>query len=78
MKTTPQPVTRFHNLDAKPEWSIADADEIYQISRWGEGYFSINDAGHVVIRPSMDPSREIDLYDVVQGLKRDGRASNSC
>ena len=25
--------------------------------------------GHVVIRPSMDAAREIDLYDVVQGLK---------
>src|ERR1700723_3426677 len=50
-------------------WKIKQSLDLYQVEAWGKGYFSINDAGHVVIRPSMDAAREIDLYDVVQGLK---------
>ena len=36
---------------------------------WGKGYFSINAAGHVVVRPDTTPDREIDLLEVVQGLE---------
>ncbi|MCB1624596.1 MAG: biosynthetic arginine decarboxylase [Pseudomonadales bacterium] len=50
-------------------WSVADAIDLYQVDAWGKGYFSVNDAGHVVVRPDMDATREIDLYEVVQGLK---------
>ncbi|HRX90232.1 MAG TPA: biosynthetic arginine decarboxylase, partial [Steroidobacteraceae bacterium] len=50
-------------------WSVADSIELYQVDAWGKGYFSVNDAGHVVVRPDMNPAREIDLYQVVQGLK---------
>src|SRR6201998_2435044 len=56
-------------LPANHAWKIEESLDLYQVEAWGKGYFSINDAGHVVIRPSMDASREIDLYDVVQGLK---------
>jgi arginine decarboxylase len=50
-------------------WKIGDSLDLYQTEAWGKGYFSINALGHVVVRPSMDPAQEIDLYDVVQGLK---------
>jgi arginine decarboxylase len=50
-------------------WKIAESLDLYQVEAWGKGYFSINAQGHVVIRPNLDASREIDLYDVVQGLK---------
>src|ERR1700688_2105707 len=56
-------------LPANHAWKIEESLDLYQVEAWGKGYFSINDAGHVVIRPNQDPSREIDLYDVVQGLK---------
>src|SRR6266446_932684 len=56
-------------LPANHAWKIEESLDLYQVEAWGKGYFSINDAGHVVIRPSMDAAREIDLYDVVQGLK---------
>jgi len=29
----------------------------------------VNPAGHLVVRPDMDAAREIDLFDVIQGLK---------
>jgi arginine decarboxylase len=50
-------------------WKISESLDLYQVEAWGKGYFSINADGHVVIRPNLDASREIDLYDVVQGLK---------
>ena len=55
-------------------WRIEDSLELYHVSAWGKGYFSINNAGHVVVRPDtqvsqQQPNREIDLYDVVEGLR---------
>ena len=49
-------------------WSVEDSLETYQVQAWGKGYFSINSAGHVVVRPDAMPGREIDLLEVVQGL----------
>jgi arginine decarboxylase len=49
-------------------WSTEDSAELYAVEAWGSGYFSVNDAGHVVVRPSQDPARGIDLYEVVQQL----------
>src|ERR1700720_2862192 len=62
MSTTPK-------IPPANAWKIEESLDLYQVEAWGKGYFSINDAGHVVVRPSMDARREIDLYDVVQGLK---------
>lgn len=49
-------------------WNIEDALDLYQIPAWGKGYFSINAAGHLVVRPDTTHDREIDLHEVVQGL----------
>jgi arginine decarboxylase len=49
-------------------WSIEDSLELYQIPAWGNGYFSVNGTGHLVVRPDTTPDREIDLYEVVRGL----------
>ncbi|MCS6947432.1 MAG: biosynthetic arginine decarboxylase, partial [Steroidobacteraceae bacterium] len=57
------------NIPQERGWSVADARELYLVDAWGCGYFSINDLGHVVVRPDQTPGREIDLLDVVQGLK---------
>ena len=50
-------------------WRVEDSLELYHVNAWGKGYFSINDAGHVVVRPYTTPEREIDLFEVVEGLK---------
>jgi arginine decarboxylase len=50
-------------------WKIEDSLDLYQVPAWGKGYFSINEEGHVVVRPDSSPDREIDLFEVVQGLK---------
>ncbi len=53
---------------ARP-WTVEDSAELYQVRAWGKGYFAINDAGHVVVQPDTTPARQIDLYEVIQGLK---------
>lgn len=56
----------------EPAWTVDDARELYQIRRWGSGFFDINDAGHVAVKPHRTPQPEIDLYEVIQGLKERG------
>jgi arginine decarboxylase len=56
-------------LPAAHAWKVEESLDLYQVEAWGKGYFSINGQGHVVIRPGTDPDREIDLFEVVQGLK---------
>ena len=51
-------------------WSVSDSLDLYGVGAWGSGYFSINAAGHVVVRPDTTATREIDLYEVVQGLQQ--------
>jgi arginine decarboxylase len=56
-------------LDIEVErWTVADAMELYDVSRWGNGYFSINDEGHVLVLPTKDPARAIDLKELVDRL----------
>ncbi|MES1190274.1 MAG: biosynthetic arginine decarboxylase [Steroidobacter sp.] len=50
-------------------WTIDDALELYQVNAWGKGYFGINAQGHVVVRPDTTTDHEIDLFEVLQGLK---------
>ena len=56
-------------------WSIAAARELYNIEGWGAGYFDINDAGHVFVRP--DPTRAehtLDLFELANDLEAQGIA----
>ena len=50
-------------------WKIEDSLDLYGVEAWGNGYFGINDAGHVVVRPDQSTDQEIDLYEVVRGLE---------
>ncbi|MDX1965030.1 MAG: biosynthetic arginine decarboxylase [Pirellulales bacterium] len=59
------------DLEVKP-WTVADAKELYDIARWGNGYFSINELGHVTVLPNKDPARAIDLKQLVDHLQLRG------
>jgi arginine decarboxylase len=52
-----------------PPWSVAQSLELYHVNAWGQGYFDVNAAGHVVVRPEQRAGHEIDLLEVVEGLK---------
>lgn len=62
--------TRFHNLDSIKEWTTKDADEIYQISRWGEGYFSAGERGDLCINPTRTAGGPvINMMEIVEEMK---------
>ena len=50
-------------------WRVEDSLDLYHVEAWGKGYFSVNDSGHVVVRPDTTERHEIDLYEVVEGLQ---------
>src|SRR4051794_28608971 len=46
-------------------WTVEDSARLYSIERWGQGYFSINDEGHVAVHPDQNRARSIDLKKLV-------------
>jgi arginine decarboxylase len=53
-------------------WSVHDASELYEVARWGHGYFSVSDAGHMQAHPTMDPAVGIDLKELIDRLQLRG------
>jgi arginine decarboxylase len=66
--TTPPPPP------APPEpWTIASARALYNIEGWGIGFFDINEAGHVVVKPDREKTdRELDLFELANDLEEQG------
>jgi len=56
---------------SRGKWSAADGGDLYEIDRWGNGYFSVNDNGHIEIRPDKG-TVGADLYALTQKLKSQG------
>ena len=55
-------------------WSITEAAELYDVPRWGQGYFSVNENGHLQVHPTKDPARAVDLKRLVDRLQLRGLA----
>ena len=53
-------------------YAPTQADELYGVGRWSNGYFSINAEGHVVVHPDRNEDRSIDLKTLVDQLSRRG------
>ncbi|HEY8551188.1 MAG TPA: biosynthetic arginine decarboxylase, partial [Vicinamibacterales bacterium] len=58
--------------DVANVWTVTDAAELYEIERWGKGYFSVGPQGHVLVHPTKDPARAIDLKQLVDRLQLRG------
>ena len=56
---------------AAAAWTAADSAERYHVDRWGQGYFGVNDSGHLTVVP---PGKlgEVDLKRLVDDLRRRG------
>jgi arginine decarboxylase len=54
---------------------IQESRELYGIDSWGDGYFSINDHGHVVCHPTAEEHLSIDLERAVEMAKAEGISS---
>lgn len=53
-------------------WSIADAADLYEVARWGNGYFSVSPSGTLCVHSNKDPSAGIDLKQLVDRLQQRG------
>ena len=53
-------------------WTTAEAGELYDVARWGKGYFSVGKDGHLWVHPEKDAARGLDLKELVDGLQLRG------
>jgi len=56
----------------KPPWDIPAAISLYNIDRWGTGYFTVNGKGNIQIQPTRKPEAVIDIMEVVAEAQERG------
>jgi arginine decarboxylase len=61
-----------HPIPGADTWSVVDASELYEVARWGKGYFSVGDNGHLRVHPAKEAERFIDLKELVDRLQLRG------
>jgi arginine decarboxylase len=70
------PAKNSHAAPAAPPdepWTVDSARSLYNIKGWGIGFFDINEAGHVVVRPDREKTdRELDLFELANDLEEQG------
>jgi arginine decarboxylase-like protein len=54
--TGARPPTTTATTSPTRAWSVHDASELYEVSRWGNGYFSVNSLGHLEGAPDQGPA----------------------
>src|SRR3974390_3016128 len=53
-------------------WDVQQARNLYNVHRWGAGYFDVNDGGRVVAKPLKEAGASVDLTDVIEEAKARG------
>jgi len=53
-------------------WTASDASELYEIERWGKGYFSVGANGHVLVHATRKHDQAIDLKELIDHLQLRG------
>jgi arginine decarboxylase len=56
------------NFTEGDAFTVEDATELYDVERWGKGYFSIAPSGNLLVHPTKDPARIIDLKELTDHL----------
>lgn len=56
------------------DFGKADAIALYNVDRWGGGYFTVNAQGNVAVRPNTGRKEEIDLMEIVAEARSQGLA----
>ena len=52
-------------------WDIPSAISLYNIDRWGLGYFTINAQGRIEVRPTQDAKTPIDVLEVIEEARKE-------
>ena len=55
-------------------WNPARSAQLYRIATWGEGFFDVNQAGHLTVSSDPGSATPIDLHEVITGLEERGIA----
>ena len=55
-------------LNGARAWTANDSSEHYDVARWGKGYFSVGENGHLLVHPNKDPRQSIDLRELTDTL----------
>src|SRR3954470_7046224 len=66
------PTSRTRTWQAGEIFTVSDATELYEVDRWGKGYFSISNDGHVLVHPTKAPAPAIDLKQLTQHFQPPG------
>ncbi len=56
-------------------FTARDAAELYNVDNWGSGLFSVSERGTVLVHANDNGAPAIDLYHLVQELRRRGKSS---
>ncbi len=68
----PPPSTSNPQKATDVRWNHEQSDTLYRTSRWGQGYFKINEDGHLYTHPLGSDKAGFSLHDIVQGLSERG------
>ncbi len=55
--------------EAVEGWTVQDAVDLYDVERWGKGYFSISADGHLRVHPGRDPKQSLDMKELIDRLQ---------
>ncbi|MEZ6069254.1 MAG: biosynthetic arginine decarboxylase [Pirellulales bacterium] len=61
-------------LETRAKFTPADAADTYGVRDWGDGYFSVSKSGHLLVHPTKEPDRGVDLAVLIDRLQRRGVA----
>lgn len=53
-------------------WKVDDSIALYGIHGWGDGYFSINEKGNIVVMPNKSSDCCVDVMDIIRRLETSG------
>jgi len=53
-------------------WSPAEAQALYALESWADGFFHVNAAGHVAVQPFPERNLAIDIVEVLEEAQRRG------
>lgn len=63
----------FLEIELEQDWSIDEADRVYNVSKWGAGYFNINNEGNLEVLPKKHKSKQsIVIKDIIEEVKSQG------
>lgn len=60
------------SMNQSETWTVGDATELYDVERWGKGYFSVSSEGHLQVRSQRDIEHQLDLKKLVDQLTHRG------